>query len=360
MRRRTLLAGLAAAAFCPAAHAQGVPAGYPADYQQIVDAARREARLLVYSTVSVVNWRPFIELMGRRYPGIAVETSDTSDQWEKYYAESSAGTRTADIMLAAAPDRWMEFVERGQVAAYDSPEKPALPAWSMPAPGVYTASADPVIIAYNRRALQGMAVPRSLDDVAKLLREHPDLKGRITAFDPEGNGMGRAIWMAWTDRRADAWQLLDALGPALRPERSAGPMREKVISGEYAIAIFSSGAGIPQYMTTTASRLAGWGFPSDGTPVVARNFAITRAAQSPSAARVFLDLLLSREGQIAFAKTGQTPYRSDIAKADVPYETLSSLTQEIGENRVIFIAPGTAPAIGEEAFVARWRQALRR
>jgi hypothetical protein len=46
-----------------------------------------------------------------------------------------------------------------------------------------------VIIAYNRRALQALPAPRSLQDVALLLREHPDLRGRITVFDPEGKGM---------------------------------------------------------------------------------------------------------------------------------------------------------------------------
>jgi iron(III) transport system substrate-binding protein len=337
-----------------------VPAGYPADYAQVIETARREGRLLVYSTVSVTNWRPFPELWAQRYPGIAVETTDTNDHWEKYHAEAATRTRTADLIVAAAPDRWADFVARGQAVDYVSPETPALPRWSLPAPGVYTASADPVIIAYNRRALQGLPAPRSLQDVALLLREHPDLRGRITVFDPEGNGMGRAIWMAWTQMRPDGWSMLDAMGPALRPERSAGPMREKVVSGEYAVAIFSSGAGIPMYMASAASRLAAWGFPTDGTPVVARNVAITRSAGSPNAARLFLDLLLSRDGQIAFARTGQTPYRSDIAKSDVPYETFGTLIEAIGERNVILIAPGTVPASGEEAFLARWRQALRR
>lgn len=113
-------------------------------------------------------------------------------------------------------------------------------------------------------------------------------------------------------------------------------------------------------MAPAASRLAGWGFPTDGTPVIARNFAITRAASSPNAARLFADLLLSRDGQIAFARTGQMPYRSDIRKSDLPYETFGSLTEAVGDANVILIAPGTVPAMSEDAFAARWRQALRR
>jgi iron(III) transport system substrate-binding protein len=341
--------------------AQTVPAGYPADYAKTIEAAKKEGKLLVYSNVAAGNWAPFIELFKQRYPGIAVDTTDSSNElWEKYYAESQTGTRTADIILVTAPDRWIEIHERGQVAPYVSPESPHLPKWSTPFPGVYSASADPMIIAFNRRALTGMAEPKSIADVATLYKKHPELKGRITAFDPEGNGMGRNVWTAWAQAYPASWPLVEQLGPSLRPERSAGPMREKVISGEYAIALMTSGAGIPQYMAPAASKLAGWDFPSDGTPIVTRNVAITKAASSPNAARVFLDLLLSRDGQIAFGKTGQMPYRADIKKEETPYGTFGSLTEKIGEKNVVFIAPDKELIANGDAFIQRWKKALGR
>ena len=46
--RRALLAGLIAAALPFAASAQ-VPAGYPASYQSIVDAAKKEGKVIVYN-----------------------------------------------------------------------------------------------------------------------------------------------------------------------------------------------------------------------------------------------------------------------------------------------------------------------
>jgi len=344
----------------PPAQAQS-PAGYPADYAQTIEAARKEGKVLVYSNVAVGNWAPFVALAKQRYPWLAIETTDSgNDLWEKYYAESRTGTRTADLILATAPDRWIEIAERGEVAPYVSPESPALPAWSRPFPGVYSASADPMIIAFNRRALQGMPEPKSLADVAALYKKHPDLKGRITAFDPEGNGMGRNVWTAWAAANPESWSLIDQLGPSLRPERSAGPMREKVISGEYAIALMTSGAGIPQYMMPAAAKLAGWDFPNDGTPIVTRNVAITKAAPNPNAAKVFLDLLLSREGQTAFGKTGQMPYRADIPKTDTPYGTFGSLTEAIGEKNVVFIAPDKTMLANGDAFLARWKKALGR
>ncbi len=361
MKKLLCALSLAVSFVVSGAQAQSVPAGYPSDYAKMIEAAKKEGKVLVYSNVAVNLWAPFVELFKQRYPGIAVETTDSSNElWEKYYAESQTGTKTADLILVSAPDRWIEFAERGQAAPYVSPESPALPKWSMPFPGVYSASADPVIIAFNRRALQGLPEPKSVADVAALYKQRPDFKGRITAFDPEGNGMGRNIWTGLTKAKPESWALLEELGPSLRPERSAGPMREKVIAGEYAVALMTSGAGIPQYQAPAAAKLAGWDFPSDGTPVVTRNVAITKAASNPNAARIFLDLLLSREGQTAFGKTGQMPYRADIKPEDTPYGTFASLTQKVGEKNIIFIAPDKELIAGGDAFIARWKKALGR
>ncbi len=344
------------------AGAQSVPAGYAADYAKTIEAAKQEGKVLVYSNVAVGNWAPFVALAKQRYPWLAIETTDSSNElWEKYYAESRTGVKTADLILVTAPDRWIELHERGEVNPYVSPETPALPKWSMPFPGVYSASADPMIIAFNRRALQGLPEPKSVADVAKLYKDRPDLKGRITAFDPEGNGMGRNVWTAWAMAKPESWGFIEQLGPSLRPERSAGPMREKVIAGEYAVALMTSGAGIPQYMAPAAVKLAGWDFPSDGTPIVTRNVAITKAASNPNAAKVFLDLLLSREGQIAFGKTGQMPYRSDIKAEETPYGTFGTVVEKVGgEKNIVFIAPDKQLVASGDAFIARWKKALGR
>lgn len=76
-----------------------------------------------------------------------------------------------------------------------------------------------------------------------------------------------------------------------------------------------------------------------------------------SAARVFLDLLLSRDHQIASGKTGQMPYRADIKKEETPYGTFGSLTEEIGEKNVVFIAPDKELIANGDAFIARWKKA---
>ncbi|MCG2606391.1 MAG: ABC transporter substrate-binding protein, partial [Achromobacter sp.] len=53
MLAKSRLAAACAAAFAIAAgsaYAQTVPAGYPADYQKILDGAKKEGKVVIYST----------------------------------------------------------------------------------------------------------------------------------------------------------------------------------------------------------------------------------------------------------------------------------------------------------------------
>ncbi|MGV6873973.1 ABC transporter substrate-binding protein [Pseudochelatococcus sp. B33] len=340
--------------------AQSVPAGYPAEYQQIIDAAKTENGLLVYSTTVASDFDPFIKLVRERYPFMKVETTDDSQLWEKYYAESAAGVRTADIIQASHPDQWIAFVERGQVDPYNSPESDELPDWTKPAPGVYSASADPMIRAYSRVYFEGKEPPMSVAEIVEALKSNPNLQNKITALDPAGNLMGLAVWNAWSKKVPDGWSLIEQLGTNIRPERGSGTMREKILTGEYAVAILISGATIPRFEQPAHKALSGWGYPKDGTPIITRNVAITKAAKSPNSARLFLDLMLTREGQIALSQGGMMPYRDDIAESDVKYGTYKSVVDAVGADKVIFISPVREVLVGLDESLASWNKAIGR
>ncbi len=64
--------------------------------------------------------------------------------FERYYAESAGGARTADMIISIAPDAFQEFVRRGQALSSDSPEARRIPARARFGREVYTVSADPM------------------------------------------------------------------------------------------------------------------------------------------------------------------------------------------------------------------------
>ncbi|NBP40079.1 MAG: ABC transporter substrate-binding protein, partial [Betaproteobacteria bacterium] len=101
----------------PIVRAQGLPAGYPGSYKDIVSAAKKEGRLLIYSIMSAENWRPVIQGFNKLYPEIKVETLDlpnSRDTFERYLAERATNSKTGDLMATADPIGWMDFHARGE------------------------------------------------------------------------------------------------------------------------------------------------------------------------------------------------------------------------------------------------------
>lgn len=361
---KRLIAALAAATSLAATAAiaqTAVPEGYPADYAKIVEAAAGENGVLIYGNLPEDIWAPAIAGFNAKYPNIKVETLDMGGElWERYYAEKSAGARTADIILTGTIDRWLEFVDRGEVADYQSAESAALPDWSKPFAGLYTVSTDPLIIVYNKHAIPGGTPPTSVADVVALTEQHSaEMQGKVTTYDAAANPFGLAIYWTLIRDTATKWAPFDKIGTFVRPERSAGTMQEKLQTGEYNVGVFFSGASIPRLKSPGTVELLDYNFAKDGTPVMMRGVAITKGAGSPNSARVFLDYILSREGQIFFAQGGLTPYRDDIARSEVPYQTLGSIGEEIGKENVLIINYDKELITQRDAFIERWKQAFR-
>lgn len=353
---------VASALVLPAAHAQSAPDGYPSGYQDLIAAARGEQAVTVYSNLPAANWEPLLPVFKSMYPWLTVRTVYMGGEiWERYYAESAAKAPTADIVITSDIIGWLHFIDRGEASAYESPEAAALPPWSHPFAGLYTMSTDPLILVYNKLTLPGKP-PRSTGDVAEMAkRDGASLKGKITTYDAAANPFGLTAYWSWVKAKGGDWSLLDQIGPLLRPERTAGTMFEKLTTGEYSVGLFLSGALVPQLMDKRVQDLVGWGYHEDGTVIVLRGLAVTRAAPSPNAARLFLDFLLSRPGQLASAKGGLTPYRSDIAKKDVTYDTLQSISAAIGgEKNLIRTEYDRDFLTQRDQFIKRWLSILSR
>jgi len=95
----------AAVALAGSAFAQ-TPAGYPADYSKIVDAAKKEGKLVIYSTTDAVSANPLVKDFETLYPGIKVEYSDlnSTELYNRFIAEAAANNGTA---MCCGRRRWI-------------------------------------------------------------------------------------------------------------------------------------------------------------------------------------------------------------------------------------------------------------
>lgn len=303
--------------------AQEVPDYYPKDYNEIIEASRGETGLMIYSNMADNNWAPLLEGFRAKYPWIKAETVDLGSgtvhsRWE---AEKGSSTRTADILVSGANDRWASYGKDGLMEAYESPEYAHLPDFAKPYPGVSVLSSDPLVITYNAALLPQDQRPTGFASLATAAAANPGtFDGRITTYDAARNSFGLAAWWNYLDKKGeDGWANLRKIGPMIRGEVSGGPMNEKIATGEYVIGVAVSGITIFPRLEQPGGEILGFAFPDDGTIMMLRGMGIPKGAANPNSAKLFVDFALSTEGQTLVGKGGLVPYRDDVPEDQVRY-----------------------------------------
>lgn len=342
----------------------GHPAYYPENYKEIVEASKAEDKLLIYSNIAEYNWHDILQGFQQKYPWIKIESIDLgpSTSFERYYSESAVGKRSADLIVTGAPDGWHRFAEAGELLDYQSPESPYLPDWSQSGHGLYSISADPMIIIYNKLLLDKGDYPDSLDDLAEMAEENgAKLKNKFTTYNATSHSFAYDIhWAVAEHLGPAAWPLYEKLGSVTRSESGGATMVEKVTTGEYLAGYFVSGITVfPRMAQHGRNRVMGWSLIDDGTPVFVRNMGVTQKAKSPNAAKLMLDYILSHEGQVAVGNGGLTPYRDDVADSEIPYLSFRHIVEEVDKENVIIIGYDEQSYKNRDNFLARWSQAYR-
>ncbi|HET8601492.1 MAG TPA: extracellular solute-binding protein [Segeticoccus sp.] len=340
---------------------KGFPSYYPKDYQSIVDAAKKENGLTIYSNMAEYNWQPIIDAFKQKYPfvgDISTNNLDSAEVFQRYYAESSSGKSAASFMVSGDPTSWIEFIKKHQAAAdYTSPELPKLPDFAAPLPNLYTFSTDPILLAYNKALLKENERPKGMKDLAAMVKKDPSrFQHKLTTYDVQ-NSFGFAIEYVWSQKYDGAWDLLDTILPMVRPEQSSGPMVDKINSGEYLAGFFmSSTVVLPQAEKSGA--ILGWNYIADGTPMMFRGMGIPKTAPQMATAKLMLDFLLSHDGQIAIYKGGFTPFRKDLTKDEAP-RSYSAIAQEVGKDNLINVGYEEISTAQNKAFVSKWNGAMK-
>lgn len=336
------------------------PDYYPADYAKLVEQSKKEGELLVYSNVAEYNWREILQGFKARFPWVKVATLDLGpgEAFERYYSETSADKKTADLIVNGAPDAWQRFISTGQQEQYKSPETDKLPEWSRPFPGLYTLATDPMVIIYNKMLLKPSEYPESAQQLAAMAKADPGRwKNKLTTYDASSHSFAYAIhWSVVDHGKPAGWALMEQLGPLTRPESGGSTMLDKVMGGEYLAAYYTSGITVfPRMKDTGRDKIMGWALPKDGTPMMLRGMAITKATKSPASAKLMLDYMLSHDGQIAAGRGGMTPYRPDVKASEVPYLTYDAIAEKLGgEQNMIIIGYDPDMVTEYKPFIARW------
>lgn len=343
--------------------APDLPSYYPRDYSAMIDAARREGRVTVYSTTDFSAAYPLIRAFETRYPGITVDyrEQNSDDIYRRFLAEFAAKSPGADVVWSSAMPEQFKLVNDGHALSYASPERPYLPSWAIWKNEAYGTSYEPVVFVYNTRQLPAGLIPSTHADFARILNGHRDLlRGRVASYDIEHSGS--AFLFAAEDARTTPvfWDVAKALGGVnVNLYITTAAMLERVASGESLLAYNVIGSYAARYVDRNPALAIK--MPTDYTLVATRVAFIARRAARPNAARLWLDFMLSRDGQSVMAdRAFLFSLRQDVETG----LTAKRLLAELGNtHRPIPVGPGLLAhqdQLRRADFLKRWHAALGR
>jgi iron(III) transport system substrate-binding protein len=316
--------------------------------------AGREGQVTIYSNTGLSLMGPVVEAFRRRHPGIDVRLHDMNStrMAAEVVALADAGRPGPDVVWSSAMDVQVKLINDGYAATYKSPNRGAMPGGSVWRDQGFGVTAEPIVFAYNRRLLPPGSTPSSHADLIRLLETQGGVfHDRVTVYDAERSGVALMQLSADVQIYPQAWRLMDALGESRpRLDTSGQRMMGQLASGRR-IFIYNINQSYAESWAATQPDIA-LVTPSDYHLSVSRVAFIPKNAAHPHAARLFLDFLLSREGQRAVARSGVRPVRNDIGLETRPLAAGA---------RPIRVGPALLANLDQlrrERLLARWRQAM--
>src|SRR4051812_32636695 len=307
-----LVAGLLAAAALAQAPARNdeVFRYHGADREaRLAERARAEGTVVLYTSLAPTESKPLAEAFEKKY-GVKVEVwRALSEQVVQRAVNESRAKRFAfDAIETNGPE--MEMMAREQLFSdFSSPVLTDIPANAIPKHRQWIPDRlNFFVVGYNTTKVKDGELPKSYEGFLD-----PKWKGRlgIEATDVE--------WMATLMKQGGPY------GPAYfkqlaaqQPDMRKGHvlLAELIASGEIPVGLTAYSANIESFKRRGAP--VNW-VPMD--PVVARpqGLAVGRNAPHPHAALLFVDYVLSREGQQLLQSMGRTPVNSKVPGADYKF-----------------------------------------
>jgi iron(III) transport system substrate-binding protein len=294
--RRDVLKGSLAlgSVFASPVRAEAPPA--EAITPQLIEAARKEAKVVLYSAMDLPVGEKLGKAFEAQYPGIAVqiERSGSERLFQRIDQEFASGIRACDVVNSADASHFIPWKNNGWLAPFVSEDvaKHFPPQYRDPDGMFATTRIWLSSIAYNTNLVKPDDAPKSFADLldpkwaGKMVKGHPAYSGTImtTTFQ-----LVREL----------GWDYLEKLSKqrVMQVQSSTDPPK-KLALGERAV--MADGNEYNVVLLKEAGQPVEPVYPAEGTPTVSGPTGIFLSAPHPNAARLFQAWLHTRETQQFF------------------------------------------------------------
>jgi iron(III) transport system substrate-binding protein len=299
LTRRSLLRWAALAPFAATARPAAAQAPADAEWKKVVDAAKKEGKVVVYNGAVGTPTLPKISAAFEGKYGIRVEVLEAraSELRERIRTEQAAGKVLGDVSHNGSTTTALQLAE-----GTFQPHGP-LPNAGKPVPpfAVDDVRVPIYVIPYgilvNTEMVKPAEEPKSWKDVLD-----PRWKGKILADDMRALGGGAVFFMVTLQKFGREFHEKLALQQPHMNRELRGNYR-RVARGEYPIYIPFTLPDILDLKGLPVKVI----LPPEGSPYVRFDGAIFKNAPHPSAARLLVDFFLSDEVQTIFTSLGYPP-----------------------------------------------------
>ncbi len=268
--------------------------------------------LRIYGAADYPAIAPLFEQFQQRHPRIAIVYTELNTRvlYQRFLAEQP---RSPDLVLSSAMDLQIKLVNDGYAQPHQSAQTEALPGWARWRNEIFGFTYEPAVIAINSGFLVDERLPRSRSELLSLIRRKGgQVQGRIGTFDIERVGVGYLTWAHDRQQSGSYGRMLESFGThQARRFPSSASMLKALADGEIVIAYNLLGsyalAWAKQYPVISVI------MPEDYTALVMRSAFIPKRAKNLQNARLFLNHLLSLEGQQLLAdRSNLFPIRDEV------------------------------------------------
>jgi iron(III) transport system substrate-binding protein len=269
-------------------------------HEQLVAGAKKEGKLVIYASATAPQLQMYFTVFNKRYPFIKTEFFRTGKQAlvNKILIEEKASQRFADIVHTSVIETNI-LKKRGALSRYVPMEAASFPAEYRDPEGIWTSAyVSGTLLGFNSKQVRRADAPKNYDDLL-----NPRWRNGI------GIDSNKIEWFAMLLKLKGRGYMekLAALNPSVRSGNTL--VLQLLAAGEFPIS-----AGVYEY---SVEDMKTKGAPVDWIglePVITYTVAVSLPSRpnNPNSAKLFIEWLLSKEGQEVVNRYGRVPIRDDV------------------------------------------------
>jgi len=278
---------------------------------ELVEGAKKEQKLVLYITIDLPQTIQVVHHFVQKYSFLDLELHplETETLVTRIQDEARSGMSTWDVVLGGG-GLFQPLMEANLVASYHSPQRQAISEALNDSEGYWSAYyINPYVLSYSTTLVKEAEIPRTYDELLE-----PRWKGNRIAIDSTAHGLLRGLTLVWGEDKAVAYlkRLADQQPVMARASITAV---DSMHTGKVSMVI--ARAPVVQGYKRKLRSPIDWIFLE---PIVAQIDAVMLSSRSPhpNGARLFVDFVLSKEGQSALAGIQQIPVRRDMEPSSQP------------------------------------------